>query len=132
MMQGIQLAYYHYQQKRRRYVGHLWQGRFKSIVIKDDKYLLGAGLYIERNPVEAGIIKDPIDYPWSSYRYYALGEKDFLVNPNLLYEDLGEKPEIRQAEYKKLMLSRIKELEYRKELVNDKQQKCTGWLRNVI
>ena len=46
MMQGLELAYYHYYRKRRAFVGHLWQGRFKSVIIKDDNHLLGVGLYI--------------------------------------------------------------------------------------
>ena len=115
MMQGLELAYSHYQRKKRGYVGHLWQGRFKSNIIADDNYLLGVGLYIERNPVEAGIVKDPAEYKWSSYRYYSIGEKDPLVDPNPLYEELGRNTDERQAEYKKLIFSQIKELGYRKE-----------------
>ena len=114
MMQGLQLAYYHYYRKRRGYVGHLWQGRFKSIVIKNDEYLLGVGLYIERNPVESGIVKDPLEYPWSSYGYYALEKKDLLVDANPLYQDLGNCPKEQQMQYRKLMQSRIEESKYTK------------------
>jgi len=116
MMQGLQLAYYHYQRKRRSFVGHLWQGRFKSVVIKDDRQLLAVGLYIERNPVEAGIVEDPKEYVWSSYRYYAIGEKDLLVDISPLYIDLGISPEARQVEYQKLMQIQTKELKEVKRL----------------
>lgn len=109
MMQGLQLAYNHYHRKRYDYVGHLWQGRFKSVIIKDDQQLLTAALYIEKNAVEAGLVNDPIDYPWSSYRYYAIGEKDDLVDADPLYNCFGNKLEERQSRYMALMISRLKE-----------------------
>lgn len=109
MMQGFQLSYYHYYRKRYSYVGHLCQGRFKSRVIDKADYLLVAGLYIEKNPVESGIVTDPIDYPWSSYRYYARGEKDPLVDPTPIYTDLAECVEERQAKYAELMRLRLED-----------------------
>lgn len=118
MMQGLQLAYNHYQRKKRNYVGHLWQGRFKSRIVENDEYLFTLGLYIEKNPVETKVVENPIDYPWSSYRYYALGEKDPIVDPNPLYEKLGKTPEERQRRYRDLMEIKMK------ESVNNK--KCTG------
>jgi len=108
-MQGLQLSYHHFHRRRYTYVGHLWQGRFKSRVIDKEDYLLTVGIYIEKNPVEGGIVKDPADYPWSSYRYYAYGEKDPLVDPNPLYMDLGRYAEERQTKYRELMQLRIEE-----------------------
>jgi putative transposase len=56
-------------------VGHLWQGRYKAILVQEGPYLLGCSKYIHLNPHKAGI--DPrFDYPWSSYRGY-LGESAF-------------------------------------------------------
>lgn len=51
--------------------GHLFQGRFKSIIVENDTYLLRLSCYIHRNPVRAGIVERLADYPWSSYRFYA-------------------------------------------------------------
>lgn len=51
--------------------GHLFQGRFKSIIVENDAYLLQLSYYIHRNPLRAGIAKRLIDYPWSSYPIYA-------------------------------------------------------------
>ena len=48
-------------------VGHVFQGRFKSIVVDKDAYLLELSRYIVRNPVAAGMVKDVGDWPWSSY-----------------------------------------------------------------
>lgn len=63
-------------------VGRLWQGRYKSTPIKDLNHLLTCAAYIELNPVRAGIVADPGDYRWSSYRHYAFGEKNDLVTEN--------------------------------------------------
>lgn len=51
--------------------GHLFQGRFKSIVVENDAYLLRLSCYIHRNPLRAKIVERLIDFPWSSYDYYA-------------------------------------------------------------
>ena len=116
MMQGIQLSYHHYKRKRCSYVGHLWQGRFKSYRIKDDSYLLTVGLYIEKNPVEATLVSDPKKYPWSSYKYYINGEDSQLIDPNPLYEGLGKDVMERQKNYQELMLARLKESQDNKDV----------------
>ncbi|MBF0254136.1 MAG: transposase [Candidatus Omnitrophica bacterium] len=51
--------------KRRGWRGFLWQGRFSSYVM-DEAYLHAAVRYVEMNPVRAGIVARPEDYPWSS------------------------------------------------------------------
>ena len=61
--------------------GHLWQGRFQSRPIVKGQYLINAATYIENNPVRAGIVNDPGDYRWSSYK-----ERCLLANNNLLDE----------------------------------------------
>ena len=55
--------------------GHLFEGRYKSIIIENDAYLLQLSCYIHRNPLRAGIVKRLADYPWSSYKVYAYGRK---------------------------------------------------------
>jgi hypothetical protein len=52
--------------------GPLFRGRYRSIVVDADQYLLQVSRYIHRNPLEAGIVDELVDYPWSSYRAYAL------------------------------------------------------------
>ena len=55
--------------------GHLFQGRFKSLIVQNDAYLVQLSCYIHRNPLRAGIVKRLIDYKWSSYPVYAYGKK---------------------------------------------------------
>jgi putative transposase len=63
---------------RENWRGHLWQGRFASFVL-DHYYLLAAARYIERNPVRAGLVKRPEQWPWSSAAAHLAGQDDALV-----------------------------------------------------
>jgi REP element-mobilizing transposase RayT len=54
--------------RRHHRVGHLFQGRFKAILVDHDAYLLELSRYIVLNPVRAGMVKAPADWAWSSYR----------------------------------------------------------------
>jgi len=49
-------------------VGHLFQGRYKAILVERETYLLELTRYVVLNPVRAGFVDDPKDWPWSSYR----------------------------------------------------------------
>jgi putative transposase len=96
----------------RRYVGHfnrchartgtLWEGRFRSSLVQDERYLMICHRYIELNPVRAGMVEAPSDYPWSSYLANAFGQPDSLVRPHLLYTRLGSDPVTRQRAYRHL------------------------------
>ncbi len=48
--------------------GHLFQGRYKAILVEKDAYLLELTRYVVLNPVRAGMVRQPQDWPWSSYR----------------------------------------------------------------
>lgn len=54
--------------------GHLFKGRFKSVLVEKDSHLLELCRYVVLNPVRAGIVERPELYPWSSY-LFTLGEK---------------------------------------------------------
>lgn len=65
--------------------GYLFQGRFGSCVL-DERHLLAAVRYVERNPVSAGIVKNAWEYPWSSAAYHVGNiEDDALVKDRRLY-----------------------------------------------
>ena len=72
--------------RRHRRTGHLFQGRFKGILVDKDSYLLELTRYVVLKPVRARMVKAPGDYPWSSYRAMA-GEApapDWLATEGLL------------------------------------------------
>jgi putative transposase len=54
--------------RRRGLVGHLFQGRYKAILVQKDTYLLELTRYVVLNPVRARMVADPAEWPWSSYR----------------------------------------------------------------
>jgi len=66
--------------RRRRSVGHVWQGRFKSPVIQDNDHLLVVLRYIEGNPLRAGMVSDLSDYPWTRYAAHGLGRPNGLIS----------------------------------------------------
>ena len=51
--------------------GHLFQGRFKSFLVQDDRYFTAMCFYVHGNPLRVGIVKKLSDYRWSSYPAYA-------------------------------------------------------------
>jgi putative transposase len=59
--------------------GHLFQERFHSFPIQQDRHLLAVVRYVERNPVRAKIVDRAEDYPWSSARHHVRGSPDRLV-----------------------------------------------------
>lgn len=80
IMQVLMTAYTMYINKKHGRVGHVFQGRFKSIVVEKETYLLELLRYIHLNPVKAGLVDKADQYPWSSYiKYLTPGEEDFLV-----------------------------------------------------
>ena len=62
--------------------GTLWKGRYKASLVEDDHYVMTCYRYIELNPVRAGMVAEPADYRWSSYRANGLGQHDPLVDPH--------------------------------------------------
>ncbi len=104
LMAGLLRAYVHHCHRRHGFVGHRWQGRFKSPAVQRRGYLLSCGRYIERNPVAAGLVAEPWDYRWSSARAYALGEADPLLAENPEYLALSEGPARRQELWRAFLL----------------------------
>jgi putative transposase len=69
-MHFINSFYVAYYRPAHMYNGHLFQGRFKSILVQKDEYLNELSRYIHLNPVRAGLVSRPEGYEWSSYRYF--------------------------------------------------------------
>ncbi len=79
-MQWLGTTYTRRYNNRHQLCGHLFQGRYKSIIVQNDAYLLNLSYYIHRNPLRANMVERLADYEWSSYRYYAYKRK----SPNWL------------------------------------------------
>jgi len=107
MMQSIGRRYVRYINKTYKRTGTLWEGRFKHSLIQDEFYYLICSRYIELNPVRAGMVAQPEDYPWSSYRHNALGQLNSIIQPHDLYHQLGKTVEECARNYKLLFHSHI-------------------------
>jgi putative transposase len=90
--------------------GTLWEGRYRATVVDTESYLLKVMRYIEMNPVRAGMVSYPRDYPWSSYTHHAHGEDG--PNQNWLIEHdeylrLDREPIERRAAYRALFKGEV-------------------------
>ncbi len=70
IMQNVSFRYTSYVNHRLKQVGHLFQGRYKALLIDADSYLLQIIRYVHNNPVRAAMVIKPEDYPWSSHNVY--------------------------------------------------------------
>lgn len=76
----VKWYYTQWMRKKYRWRGPLWRERYKSLPIEDETYLAACGLYVECNPVRAGLCEDPAEYPYSSARKYFRGVADDLLD----------------------------------------------------
>jgi putative transposase len=125
-MKDITLAYTNHHHRKYGTVGQLWQGRYKNMIVEEQEYADKLGGYIERNPVRAGLVKEPGEWRWSSYRFYAYGEPlrvltkwqgekiwVDLIDEDPMYNEFGKTSGERQKNYQEFVAElddgRIKE-----------------------
>jgi len=83
-------AYTTYFNIKRSRCGHLFQGRFKGILVDKDEYCKELSRYVHLNPVRAGMVKAPLEYRWSSYRYFVgKDKKPKWLATELVLDDFG-------------------------------------------
>ena len=102
IMQIVAQRYTQFVNWRYRRTGSLWDGRYKAALVHTETYLLVCQRYIELNPVRAGMVEYPGQYPWSSFRRNGEGRPDSLVAPHELYMALGADDTARQRAYRQL------------------------------
>jgi REP element-mobilizing transposase RayT len=81
-MRRIGASYVYWYNWKYERIGHLFQDRYKSEVVEDDRYLLTVLRYIHQNPLKAGLVKDIKEYKWSSYIEYLTKEK--IINSSFI------------------------------------------------
>ena len=100
-MQRLHGLYGQRYNERYRRLGHVFQGRYGSVRVKDDPQLFATVAYIVRNPVEAGLCGQPEGWPWSSHAATLAGRSpEWLDVDGLLgyFTALGGEPRLRYAE----------------------------------
>lgn len=81
--------YTSYVNARARITGHLWQGRFGSVVM-DEEHLFNAVRYVSLNPVRAGLVKRAKNWKWSSVKAHLAARDDGVVNVAPVLERVGD------------------------------------------
>jgi len=87
---------------KRKRSGHLFQGRYKAILVDKDSYLLELSRYLHLNPVRAKMVEKPEEYPHSSYGSYISDGKEEVVTRDMILDLLtgeGEKARVRYKAY---------------------------------
>lgn len=102
-MHHINSAYTSHINRKRKRSGHLFQGRYKAIVVSKDSYLSELSRYIHLNPVRAGITQKPEEYQYSSYKAYISKGKDDLLNQELVLGLLGGNAVQAKSKYRKFV-----------------------------
>lgn len=99
LMRRLSARQCRYVNRIERRLGTLWCGRFRSSVIDTDGYLLACLRYVELNPVRAGMVRHPADYPWSSYHERMGLSPAMLLDADPVTALLGEGIEPRRRAY---------------------------------
>jgi len=103
MMQAVGRRYVRYFNDRYQRTGTLWEGRYKAAPVQAERYLFACMVYIDLNPVRAGLVAKAADYAWSSHQHYVGMRNDKLVRPHPLYWQTGNTPFAREAAYAELV-----------------------------
>ena len=107
MMQSLGRSYVRYFNYEHKRSGTLWEGRYKSCLIQEGRYLLEVYRYIELNPVRAGMVRNPGEYRWSSYQCNALDAASGLCTPHSEYLALGKDPAECKNNYRSLFSQHV-------------------------
>lgn len=83
MMQGMNVCYTRYINKRYKRTGRLLEGRYHSCIVDEEAYLWVVARYIEQNPLRAKMVRQAEDYPYSSARAHIAGEVDKVLTDEL-------------------------------------------------
>lgn len=103
LMQAVGRRYVRHFNDRHGRTGTLWEGRYRSTVIETERYLLACMVYIDLNPVRAGLVVQASDHRWSSHAHYIGRHTDKLVTPHPLWWTLGNTPFAREAAYAEMV-----------------------------
>ena len=100
-MEHLGKAYAKYFNREYNRVGHVFQGRFRSLLVQVERYFFMCSRYIDLNPVKAGVVKEPKEYAYSGYKYLGMGREPVIaVDEHELYRGLGKNSVERQIAYR--------------------------------
>ena len=124
-MQIIQQRYTQYFNEKYDKVGHLFQGRYKPIICQEDTYLLELVRYLHLNCVRAGLVTDPIDYPWCSHKMYLDKNCENWLDRDAILMQFSNQIETAQRLYCEFVTATISE-KHRSDLYELRESQILG------
>lgn len=109
ILQNLMFRYARWFNRRHGRTGHLFQGRFKSVLVEEQRYLLELVRYIHLNPVRAGLVNEPGAWPWSGHRAYLGQEKAPWLDVGLVLGVLGGRPAEARRRYERFVAQGMRE-----------------------
>jgi hypothetical protein len=103
ILQNLSFRYTRWVNWRQGRTGHLFQGRYKAVLIDADTYLQELTRYIHLNPVRAGIVRKPEKYPWSGHRAYLGLETIPWLTTDWVLSQFSEKVPVARRAYMKFV-----------------------------
>lgn len=125
IMQGVQQSYTMYYNGKYGKTGHLFQGRYKAIICDRDSYMLELIRYIHLNPVRAGIVKQPLEYEWSSHSAYLSSKSSDWLEVERPLSTISQNKKEAISNYRAFIADGI-ETGHREELYQLKEQRYLG------
>ena len=124
LMQALGRSYARYFNDLNNRSGTLWEGRYRSTLIQPERFGLACMVYTDLNPVRAGQVMNPANYPWSSHSHYVGRRVDPLITPHAVTWALGNTPFAREATYADLVQAGLQASQQRALT----QSVLTGWV----
>jgi REP element-mobilizing transposase RayT len=108
-MQNLSFRFTRWINWREKRTGHLFQGRYKAVLVDGDSYLLELVRYVHLNPVRAGKVTDPDEYPWSGHRTYLGKERLPWMTTDVVLAQFGKSIAKARSKYKEFVLDGLGE-----------------------
>jgi len=109
IMQNLSLRYTKWVNWRKDSIGHIFQGRYKSVMIEADNYLAQLVAYLHLNPIRARMVKAPEDYPWSSHRAYIGLEQAPWLTTHFVLSQFSKRENKARSAFRKFVCARCDE-----------------------
>jgi putative transposase len=109
ILQNISFRYTRFINQRKNQTGHLFQGRYRALLLDADAYLLELVRYIHNNPVRAGIAKTPDEFPWSSHAVYLENSPVPWLTTDWVLAQFADKKKRATALYRQFILKGVDE-----------------------
>lgn len=109
IMQNLSFRYTRWINSSYKRMGHLFQGRYKALLVDKDSYLLELARYIHLNPVRASLVDDPAEYEWSGHRSYLGKEHIPWLTCDAVLAQLGSTVKEGREQYARFVMDALDE-----------------------